>query len=340
MTCAECKCNLDAGFFNGPEGEIFCKHCYAVLFGHKAKSEYKGWNDPKTIMGNEGDADACPRCEGKVFEAEKCPTKVGGFHKNCFSCVECNRKLDSMTCCEGPDREIYCKSCYAVFFGSKSRSRPRAAKLMSNRTKNLGKFYDNEDDMLARARIETWVIKAEKDNPDCCPKCGGRVFEAEKMVTASGKWYHKNCFKCFECSTMLDSLKNNDGPDGNIYCKMCYTKKYGPQNRPTDIDLKARNTSVIKSSDEKKNCPRCGGAVFNNEEVASKGKSYHKKCATCLACEKQLTFNTLYDGDDGEIYCKFCYYRKFAPVGYRGAGAVSWVDADTGNALRHTYQAF
>lgn len=45
--------------------------------------------------------------------------------------------------------------------------------------------------MLARSTIETWVIKAEKDNQDCCPKCEGRVYEAEKMVTANGKWYHK-----------------------------------------------------------------------------------------------------------------------------------------------------
>ena len=295
MNCSECHANLDAGFFNGPEGEIFCKHCYASQFGHKAKSEYKGWMDSKTIMGEKGEIDSCPRCDGKVFEAEKCPTKVGPFHKNCYSCIECNRKLDSMTCCEGPDGEIYCKSCYAYSFGSKSRSRSRATKLLG-RSRGLSKFYDNDDDMLARATIETWVIKADKDNPDCCPKCEGKVFEAEKVVTASGKWYHKNCSKCHNCNTMLDSLKINDAPDGNIYCKMCYVKNYGPQNRPTDIDLKARNTAGLKAQDEKKNCPRCGGGVFSAEEVFSKGKSYHRKCATCIACEKQLTFNTVYDG--------------------------------------------
>ena len=46
-------------------------------------------------------------------------------------------------------------------------------------------MYKTDDDMLARATIETWVIKAEKGERDCCPKCDGRVFEAEKMVTAS-----------------------------------------------------------------------------------------------------------------------------------------------------------
>ncbi len=39
--------------------------------------------------------------------------------------------------------------------------------------------------MLARSTIETWVIKAEKGDPNACPKCDGKVFEAEKMVTAT-----------------------------------------------------------------------------------------------------------------------------------------------------------
>jgi len=292
----ECNGTLDAStFFNGPEGEIFCKHCYAVNFGHRAKSEYKGWMDSKTIMGEKGEMDSCPRCNGKVFEAEKCVTKVGAFHSNCFSCIECTRKLDSMTCCEGPDGEIYCKACYAYYFGSKSRSRSRA-KTLGPRAKNLSKFYNNEDDMLARSTVETWVIKGDKDNQDCCPKCFGKVFEAEKMVTANGKWYHKNCFRCVQCHSLVDSLNNNDGPDGALYCKMCYKEKYGPQNRPSDIDLKARNTGSLKSEDPKKNCPRCGGGVFANEEISSKGRSYHKKCATCKLCENALTYNTLFDG--------------------------------------------
>ena len=53
------------------------------------------------LGGEKGDKATCPRCEGKVFEAERMVTRVGNFHKNCFSCIECNKKLDSTTCCEG-----------------------------------------------------------------------------------------------------------------------------------------------------------------------------------------------------------------------------------------------
>jgi hypothetical protein len=59
-----------------------------------------------------------------------------------------------------------------------------------------------------------------------------------------------------DCSHLLDSLTSNDGPDGCLYCKRCYNGKYGPQTRNSDIDHKILDTSVLKSSDEKKNCPR------------------------------------------------------------------------------------
>ena len=118
--------------------------------------------DVKAIPGEDGDKLTCPRCSGKVFEAERCVTRVGSYHKGCFSCIECSKKLDSTTCCEGtsikieiscrsylkdkkkpylsltflfyslilgPDMEIYCKSCYSFEFGAKSRFRPRAGRM-------------------------------------------------------------------------------------------------------------------------------------------------------------------------------------------------------------------
>jgi hypothetical protein len=50
--------------------------------------------------------------------------------------------------------------------------------------------------MLARSTIETWVIKAEKGDPNACPKCDGKVFEAEKMVTATVSLFFE--IFCFE----------------------------------------------------------------------------------------------------------------------------------------------
>ena len=57
--------------------------------------------DVKAIPGEENDKLTCPRCGGKVFEAERMVTKFGSYHKNCFSCIECAKKLDSTDVCEG-----------------------------------------------------------------------------------------------------------------------------------------------------------------------------------------------------------------------------------------------
>ena len=49
------------------DGEVYCKHCYAVKFGHKQKSDYKAWMDCQAIPGESGEKDTCPRCSGKVI---------------------------------------------------------------------------------------------------------------------------------------------------------------------------------------------------------------------------------------------------------------------------------
>lgn len=41
------------------------------------------------------------------------------WHKTCFNCKECKRVLDSVLACDGPDRDVYCKLCYAKKFGPK-----------------------------------------------------------------------------------------------------------------------------------------------------------------------------------------------------------------------------
>ena len=41
------------------------------------------------------------------------------WHKRCFSCGDCHRSLDSTNLNDGPDHNIYCRSCYGKHFGPK-----------------------------------------------------------------------------------------------------------------------------------------------------------------------------------------------------------------------------
>lgn len=42
------------------------------------------------------------------------------------------------------------------------------------------------------------------------------------------KW-HKRCYNCLDCTRPLDAMVFCDGPDGEIYCKLCYAKRFGPK---------------------------------------------------------------------------------------------------------------
>jgi cysteine/glycine-rich protein len=50
---------------------------------------------------------------------------------------------------------------------------------------------------------------------------------AEQMLGAGLTW-HKGCFNCISCNKRLDSTTMND-KDGQIYCKGCYGREFGPK---------------------------------------------------------------------------------------------------------------
>ena len=139
--------------------------------------------DTTVILGS-GDADlkdTCPVCGGKVrltlscphssplclsqvFEAEKMTGKLGVYHRQCFKCSKCRRPLDYASLAEA-ENEIFCKNCYAMEHGHKAKP-------------NL-----HEADVT--------LLQGEEGEQDVCPRCQGRVFEAEKMIAKSGRCKHR-----------------------------------------------------------------------------------------------------------------------------------------------------
>lgn len=79
----------------------------------------KPFYNPDTTSIKAAPGQGCPRCGGAVFAAEQQLAKGTMWHKSCFNCAECHRPLDSTLACDGPDKEIHCRSCYAKLFGPK-----------------------------------------------------------------------------------------------------------------------------------------------------------------------------------------------------------------------------
>lgn len=282
----------------------------------------------------------CPRCGGKVFHAEQMFSKNKTYHKKCFSCKSCKRPLDSVLACDAPDDEIYCRGCYGKKFGAKGYGFAGGSGFLQT--------GDFEDSIADRPNItsDTGLIKGGVDDKDSCPRCGGKVFHAEKMLSKRNV-FHKSCFMCLECKRPLDSMTCCDSPDGEIFCKSCYGKNYGPHGygyggagtvpalmaagpgqfedqRPLIDFHPVTNENEGKPTGDK-GCKRCGYMVYDAEKLMAAGRDWHKRCFCCVTCKQHLDSTSVNDGTDGEIYCRSCHSGKFGLRGYgfgQGAGTL------------------
>ena len=77
--------------------------CYLRNFGPGGKNKY---GDKTHFDTEESDPDACIRCKGKVFEAEKLVAKAGLIHKYCLECRDCKCNLDASSFFNGGDGDV------------------------------------------------------------------------------------------------------------------------------------------------------------------------------------------------------------------------------------------
>ena len=77
----------------------------------------------------------------------------------------CHTKLDSVRSAIGKNGDAYCSGCYKQQL-EMERARTNMAKPMH-------------------------VIAADPGDKTACPRCNGKVFEAEKIVAGDNVWFHK-----------------------------------------------------------------------------------------------------------------------------------------------------
>lgn len=155
LKCARCNKTLTAGGHAEHDGQPYChKPCYATLYGPKgvniggagsyiyeapvnsepasvpvetsSKPEEKKVSAPPrgpvkaaSITTFSGEPALCPRCNKKVYFAEKVTSLGKDWHRPCLRCERCNKTLAPGSHAEH-DGQPYChKPCYAVLFGPK-----------------------------------------------------------------------------------------------------------------------------------------------------------------------------------------------------------------------------
>ncbi|XP_031436792.1 cysteine-rich protein 2 isoform X2 [Clupea harengus] len=156
LKCERCNKILTAGGHAEHDGMPYChKPCYAALFGPKgvniggagsyvydtpvnnssapaparvsapkpedkpASVPPKGPSKAGSVTTFAGEANLCPRCNKKVYFAEKVTSLGKDWHRPCLRCERCSKTLAPGSHAEH-DGQPYChKPCYATLFGPK-----------------------------------------------------------------------------------------------------------------------------------------------------------------------------------------------------------------------------
>ena len=263
---------------------VIFSHFFLSSFGSRGRAKSVGPVDSSKCS----DEYSCRRCQGRVYEAEKMTAKCGWFHRGCFKCFSCNKIMDASNYQDGLKDGVFCNGCHKMMLEEITTKNSQYAKVVTS----------------------TSIIKGT-DTSQCCPRCYGVVFDAEKMAMRSGN-YHKKCFTCSACKRNLDYLLAVDGPNAqDVFCQSCYIKHFGPTEIKYNLVSDPTNLKMDQNGDHP-GCKRCGGAVFHAEQIWAKNNAFHKTtCSTCFVCNKRLDSLSLNSGPDGEIYCKSCHENHF-----------------------------
>nr|XP_035955973.1 cysteine-rich protein 2 [Halichoerus grypus] len=157
LKCERCNKTLTPGGHAEHDGKPFChKPCYATLFGpkgvniggagsyiyekpsaegpqvtgpievpvvraeeRKAGGPPKGPSKASSVTTFTGEPNMCPRCNKRVYFAEKVTSLGKDWHRPCLRCERCGKTLTPGGHAEH-DGQPYChKPCYGILFGPK-----------------------------------------------------------------------------------------------------------------------------------------------------------------------------------------------------------------------------
>ena len=151
-------------------------------------------------------------------------------------------------------------------------------------------FYSIEGKPFCR---EGYLNTFEK----CC-KCFEPIME--RILRATGKPYHPQCFSCLVCSQTLDGIPFTVDATNQIHCIPCFHKEFAPK------------CSVCRQPIMPE--PHQGEAV----RVVALDRSFHVNCYRCEDCGILLSSeeqggNGCYPLDD-RAFCKNCNTRRIQEI--------------------------
>lgn len=146
---------------------------------------------PSSLLPSPASPEFCGRCRQPLARAQPAVRALGQlFHITCFTCHQCEQQLQGQQfySLEGAP---YCEGCYTVSQGW-GRGHPGG-----------GRGADAPWQLALGYRFPAnLLLLPPQDTLEKCNTCGQPI--TDRMLRATGKAYHPQCFTCVVCACPLE----------------------------------------------------------------------------------------------------------------------------------------
>ncbi|ORX58996.1 hypothetical protein DM01DRAFT_1301787 [Hesseltinella vesiculosa] len=277
-----------------------------------------------------GGAPTCPRCTKAVYMAEQIIGPGGAWHRNCLTCIECGKRLDSTSLTER-DQEAYCRVCYNRKWGPKGYGFAGGAAFLSTEDKLPKEILANSDFAQRQKELEQErqqeldlqrqrehemqhqreldLQRQQRENASQRQRVEQKQMVVDTKPLSPALPPRKPAIASPDTPPVPTTTRPVPAPPSNL------NSFWSNRQQPSYISHQTSYVPKKFNLPQNDTCTKCGKAVYAAELALGAGNKYHKHCLRCTHCDKSLNSSNMQD-KDFDLYCRGCYSKLFGPKGY------------------------
>ncbi|KAK5873990.1 hypothetical protein PBY51_018981 [Eleginops maclovinus] len=158
---------------------------------------------------------------------------------------------------------------------------PKENKVRSISTQLLAKFESTPRPSYSIRKTQGGSVRrAFLPSGDKCHSCEKRVYMVER-VCAEGLFFHRECFRCFTCSsTLRQGAHAFDSEEGNLYCKLHFDQRNNGTNLRRNLSFRSNPNGARvqeKCAEEEPSSKSSSPADLQSESSAGTFSSFMRK---------------------------------------------------------------